>query len=129
MQTQATLEAFGAEAAAVHLHVTPRSTAWRLSRAAGLGLAGYSITILSILPPHLLWALAGIVTGTTFAVRKYLERYTLESLEGHCPHCEADVSHERSSRLTDRSTLTCDSCHRSSELVVDIEELDARRSD
>lgn len=123
METTATIQAFGAEPTIATLTVTPRSTAWRLSRSIGFGLAGYSVLILSILPPHALWALVGAVGGTWFAVNKWLERYTLERMTGSCPHCGAPVGQEKASRLRPRVTITCDACQRSSELVIDIDSL------
>lgn len=127
MTTTAELRAFGADPATARIEVTPRSTGWRVSRAVGFGLAGYAVMLLSILPPHALWAMAGLVAGTTFATLKFMERYTLDSFEGHCPHCGAEIASDGSSRLKPRSTITCDACQRSSELVVDVSELDARR--
>lgn len=124
MQTQARLEAFGVEPAEVTLEVTRRSPGWRLGRAIGFGLPGLLLLGLSILPPHALWALSGLLM-VTFAIRKYLERFTLEQLTGRCPHCDADVSQNDASRLKARSSLTCDACQRSSELVVDMDALEA----
>ncbi len=127
MTTTAELRAFGADAATARIEVTPRSAGWRISRAVGFGIAGYAIMLLAILPPHALWAMAGLVAGTTFATLKFLERYTLESFEGTCPHCGADLSSDGRARLKARSTVTCDTCHRASELVVDVPALDAAR--
>ncbi len=124
MTTTARLEAFGAEPSSARIEVTPRSTGWRISRAVLFGLAGYAIMLLSILPPHAVWAMAGLVAGTTFAVLKFLERFTLESFRSSCPHCGAEVVSESSSRLKPRSTVTCDNCQRSSELVIDVDALD-----
>jgi len=81
--------------------------------------------LLAILPPHAVWAMAGLVAGTTFAVLKFLERYTLESYRGSCPHCGADVGTDSSTRLKARSTVTCDNCQRTSELVIDVDALDS----
>jgi hypothetical protein len=83
--------------------------------------------LLAILPPHAIWAMAGLVAGTSFATLKFLERYTLESFEAVCPHCGAGVASDGRSRLKARSTVTCDACHRASELVVDVAALDAAR--
>jgi len=123
MTTTARLEAFGAEPSTARIEVTPRTTGWRLSRALLFGLAGYSIMLLAILPPHAVWAMAGLVAGTTFAVLKFLERFTLESFESTCPHCGSDVGSTSSTRLKPRSTVTCDDCQRSSELVIDVDAL------
>lgn len=128
MQTQATLEAFGVAPSEVTLEVTPRTTAWRVSRLVGYGVPGGVLLLLSILPPHALWALSGLIMET-FAIRKYLENYTLERLSGVCPHCGSDVSHSSPARLKERSSLTCDTCQRSSELVVDMTPLEASPAD
>jgi hypothetical protein len=125
--TTAELRAFGVDPETARITVTPRSARWRVSRAVGFGLAGYGVMLLAILPPHAVWAMAGLVAGTTFSTLKFLERYTLESFAGACPHCGAEVSSDGSTRLKARSTVTCDACHRASELVVDVPALDAAR--
>ena len=127
MTTIGELRAFGADTSTADIEVTPRSLAWRVSRAVGFGIAGYAIMLLAILPPHALWAMAGLVTGTALAALKWLERYTLEAFEGTCPHCGAGVSSDGRSRLKARSTVTCDTCQRASELVIDVPALDAAR--
>lgn len=127
MTTTAQLRAFGADPSTARIRVIPRSTGWRVGRAVLFGLAGYSIMVLAILPPHALWALAGLVAGTAFAVHKFLERYTLDAWEAACPHCGAAMSSEGSSRLNARKTVTCDACQRTSELVIDVSALDAER--
>jgi len=123
MQTQAQLQAFGTAPASVTLEVTPRSAGWRIARVLGCGLPGLLFLALAILPPHALWVLAGLLL-VTMAIRKWLERFTLQSLSGSCPHCGADLSHQKPTRLRERATLTCDSCQRSSELVVDMSALE-----
>jgi hypothetical protein len=125
LETTATIKAFGAEPTRASLVLTARSTGWRVSRSVGFGLAGYSILILSILPPHALWALVGGVGGTWMAVNKWLERFTLERMSGTCPHCGAELTREKSGRLRPRVTITCDTCQRSSEMVVDLDALDS----
>lgn len=127
MTATAQLRAFGADPSTARIRVTPRSARWRLSRAMLFGLAGYSVMLLAILPPHALWALAGLVAGTAFATHKFLERYTLDAWEGVCPHCGEGMSSDGSSRLKERSTITCDACRRTSELVIDVPGLDAAR--
>ncbi|MDT8368070.1 MAG: hypothetical protein RQ745_02595 [Longimicrobiales bacterium] len=127
MKTTASLEAFGADATPADLRLVPRSLGWRLTRAILFGLAGYAIMLLSILPPHAVWALAGLVTGTALTILKFRERYTLEEMRATCPHCGAPLSVTTPSRLKAETTTTCDVCHRSSRLVVDIDELDDAR--
>lgn len=127
MKIHASLEAFGTDTTRADLRVVPRSTTWRVSRAALFGLAGYAIMLLSILPPHVVWAMAGLVTGTTLTLVKFRERYTLDEMHAVCPHCGAPISAPTPSRLKRHTALTCDTCHRPSRLVVDFAALDAAR--
>jgi len=127
MEIQARLEAFGVDSARVTLEVMPRGVAWRVARAVGFGLPGLLLVGLSILPPHALWALSGLVL-VTVSVRKFSERYTVTRMDGRCPHCGAKLSDSSPTRLRLRSSVTCEGCQRSSELVIDPGALSAHRA-
>ena len=111
---------FGFEPTEVALEVEPRTTAWRATRAGVLAGGGIVLApIVMVLPPHVAWALGSVVTGGLLGWRKWVERFTLISVEGACPKCAAALSLESPTRLRARSTLSCPDCQHDLQVIVE----------
>lgn len=117
---QGTFRVFGHDDTVAELEVLPRSTAWRGTRAGGFILAGVlAAPVVALLPPHVAWAMAAVLTGLFFGLRKWSERHTLMELTGPCPRCGSTIRIESPTRLRNPWTVTCDSCRHSATLTVD----------
>ena len=110
---------FGFPATAAVLSVRPRPTSWRASGAA-LIMAGFVVLsgVVAIVPPHAPWMIGALVGGAILSRRRWIERYTLESVEGDCPKCGSPLE-VKSGRLRIPHPVTCDGCHHESALRFD----------
>lgn len=114
---------FGFDSTAALLSVRARSTSWRASGAA-LIMGGFTLLagVVAILPPHAPWLIGALVGGVLLARRRWIERHTLESVEGTCPKCGAPLA-VKPSRLRTPHPVPCDRCHHEAALRFDAEAL------
>ena len=119
-----TLRVFGHDDTVAELHVLPRGTAWRASRAGGFIIAGLlAAPVVALLPPHVAWAMAAVLTGLFFGLRKWGERHTLLELSGPCPRCGSTIRLGSPTRLRNPWNLSCESCRHAATLTVEPERL------
>lgn len=111
------LRVFGYDDTPLQLTVIPRSTRWRLLRAGPWFVGAAAAAVLVILPPHVLWIMLALVAAG-LGVRKWLERYTLVTLEGSCPRCGAEVEETGPARFRPGSSVDCPSCRHGSTVVL-----------
>lgn len=116
---------FGFDSTPAVLHIRARPTAWRASGAAAI-MGGFTLlaAVVAIVPPHAPWLIGSLVGGAVLARRRWIEHYTLESVEGTCPKCEARLD-VKSSRLRLPHPVPCDGCHHECALKIDPEVLEA----
>jgi hypothetical protein len=69
----------------------------------------------AIVPPHAPWAIGALATGVILARRRWLERFTLERVEGVCPKCGEPLA-VKAARLRLPHLVACEGCHHQSEL-------------
>lgn len=113
-ETDATVTLFGFEPSPVRATVTPRSRAWRVGGATRtMVIATVIAPIVAIFPPHAIWPIGALLTGGTFARRRYIERFTLRSVEGACPKCGAPIR-VKSTRLRVPHQIACEACNHES---------------
>lgn len=110
-----TLEAeaivFGFAAVPVALTVRRRGALWRVGGAARTLVTFLLLTpIVAAVPPHAPWAVGALTAGGFLVRRRWLERFTLERVEGTCPKCGAPLK-AKASRLRFPHPLACDACH------------------
>lgn len=114
LEAEATL--FGFEATPVRVRIEPRSRAWRVGGAARtFGVSVVVAPFVAIFPPHAVWLLGMLATGGILARRRYIERFTLQSVEGACPKCGHELR-VRPTRLRTPHPLACEGCHHESTL-------------
>jgi hypothetical protein len=95
-----------------------RSFGWRAGGAARTMAAFLVITpVVLIVPPHAPWALGALGSGAILARRRWVEHFTLQSVQGTCPKCGAPLD-VKSGRLKTPHPITCEACHHQSSLVV-----------
>ena len=101
------------------LTIRPRPASWRASGAA-LRMAGFTVMagMVAIVPPHAPWIIGALVTGGVLARRRWIERYTLESVNGTCPKCGAELK-VKPSRLRKPHPVMCEGCHFECSLTFD----------
>ncbi len=111
LDAEATL--FGFDPVPVQVWVLARSKGWRVGGAAGIMGAFVVIApVAAIFPPHAVWPIGALLTGAALARRRYIERHTLQALEGSCPKCGKAFA-VKPGRLSDPHHLPCDGCHHS----------------
>ena len=77
---------FGFDPSPLKVTILPRSRAWRVGGAARtFGVSAVIAPFVAIFPPHAVWPIGALMTGGFLARRRYVERFTLTSLEGGCP--------------------------------------------
>jgi hypothetical protein len=106
------------------LTIRPRPTSWRASGAA-LRMAGFIVlaAAVAIIPPHAPWIIGALAGGVILARRRWIERYTLESVNGTCPKCGAELN-AKGSRLRKPHPVMCENCHHEISLTFDDGPLD-----
>jgi len=84
--------------------------------------------MMAIVPPHAPWLIGALTAGIILTRRRLIERFTLISLEGTCPKCDATIDVKRT-RLRIPHPLTCQSCHHQASLKVPAKTLAAGLAD
>ena len=116
VDAEATL--FGFEPTPAHARIAARSRAWRIGGAARtFGVFAVVAPFVAIIPPHAVWLIGALATGGFLARRRFIERFTLLSLDGTCPKCGAPLE-IKSGRLKEPHPLPCETCHHESTLRV-----------
>jgi len=115
---------FGFPSTKTVLTIRPRPTSWRASGAA-LRMAGFTVLAgaVAIVPPHAPWLIGSLVGGGILARRRWIERYTLESVTGTCPKCGAELA-VKPSRLRKPHPVMCEACHHEISLTFEASSLD-----
>lgn len=110
---------FGFPSTPAVLSVRPRSASWRASGAAAR-MGGFAVLagVLAIVPPHAPWLIGALVVGAVLARRRWIERYTLEALQGTCPKC-GEALRVKAGRLRAPHPAPCDGCHHESSVRFD----------
>jgi len=102
---------FGFDPVPVRARVTARTSAWRVGGAARtMAIFVVIAPFVAIVPPHAVWLIGALVTGAVLARRRYIERFTLESVDGACPKCGAALA-VKPTRLRVPHPIPCDGCH------------------
>lgn len=107
---------FGFPSTKAVLTIRPRAASWRASGAA-LRMAGFTALagLVAIVPPHAPWFIGALGGGAILARRRWIERYTLEAVNGTCPKCGASLCVKRG-RLRTPHPAPCEGCHHESSL-------------
>jgi len=109
---------FGFEPAPVTLTVRPRSGLWRIGGAIRTMVTFLLLApIVALAPPHAPWAIGAVAGGGFLARRRWLERFTLERVEGACPKCGESLK-AKSARLRFPHPLACEACHHQAALRI-----------
>jgi len=69
--------------------------------------------MVAVFPPHAVWLIGALLTGSVLARRRYIERFTLVSVKGACPKC-GDAIAVKSTRLRIPHQLPCENCNHES---------------
>jgi hypothetical protein len=119
LPTRGALSLFGFPSTEATLEVLPRSPAWRASRGLAFLLGGVVLApAVGLLPPHVPWATAAVITGGFFGFRKWREHFTVLSVEGSCPKCGALLRLSPGTPLRRVSSIPCEGCNHDSRLTV-----------
>jgi hypothetical protein len=117
--SSARLRLFGYAPTEAAVVVEPRGLSWRLGRAALIAVAALGLaTLAALVPPHVPWAAAVLLTGAVLAIRRLRERRTLVSLRGSCPGCGGALDLAKPARLRAAHRFPCAECGRILELAV-----------
>jgi hypothetical protein len=110
-QVPAKATIFGFDDAIVRAVIIPRGRAWRAGGAARtMGVFVVVAPFVAIVPPHVVWLMGALATGAFLARRRYVERFTLVSVDGACPNCGTKLS-VKPTRLLTPHQIPCDTCH------------------
>jgi hypothetical protein len=102
---------FGFDPTPLHAKITARTKTWRMGGAARtMGLFLVIAPFLAIFPPHAVWPIGMLLTGGMLARRRYIERFTLQAVEGTCPKCGKPLV-SKPTRLRTPHAIPCDECH------------------
>jgi hypothetical protein len=112
-----TVTLFGFSPGQALIQAVPRTRAWRGARALAFILGGTLLTpVVGVIPPHAPWVAAALGFGFFFGVRKWKERFTLESLHARCPKCGGPLVLPPGTPLRPTHSVSCDGCHHDSQL-------------
>ena len=129
IRTAARVTLFGFESTEAFASNQPRGRRWRVGGAATtMGIFLVIAPMMAIVPPHAPWLIGALTAGIILTRRRLIERFTLISLEGTCPKCDATIDVKRT-RLRIPHPLTCQSCHHQASLKVPAETLAAGLAD
>jgi hypothetical protein len=129
IRTTARVTLFGFESTEAFASIQPRGRRWRVGGAARtMGIFVVIAPMMAIVPPHAPWLIGALTAGIILTRRRLIERFTLISLEGTCPKCDATINVKRT-RLRIPHPLTCQSCHHQASLKVPAETLAAGLAD
>lgn len=127
LDARATL--FGFDEEPVQAEVIERSRAWRVGGAARIFAVFVVVApFVAVFPPHAVWLIGALATGAVLARRRYVERYTLVSVEGRCPRCQTPLTAKKG-RLKRPHPLPCEGCNHEPSLRVPDEALRRPASD
>jgi hypothetical protein len=114
-----TVTLFGFPPGKALIHAVPRTRAWRGARALAFALGGILLApVVGVVPPHAPWVAGALGFGFFFGVRKWRERFTLESLHARCPKCGGPLVLPPGTPLRPTHSVPCDGCHHDSQLNV-----------
>lgn len=109
---------FGFPSTKAVLRIRRRPTSWRAGGAALRVVAGVVLAaMVAVVPPHAPWLIGALVGGAIMARRRWIERYTLESVEGTCPKCGQPLD-VKAGRLRRPHPAVCEACHHESSLQI-----------
>lgn len=98
--------------------ILPRTKAWRVGGAVGILVLFSVIASFAIfIPPHGVWTIGALTGGFILARRRWLERFTLHSVNGSCPKCKITLS-VKSGPLRYPHPIACDGCHHTGSLEL-----------
>lgn len=110
-QVEAEATLFGFDPAPTLATITARSRGWRAGGAAVTMVVALLVApAVAVIPPHAVWFLGALAAGGFMARLRYIERFTLQGVEGSCPKCGAAL-HVKAGRLKVPHPLPCDACH------------------
>jgi hypothetical protein len=117
VQVEGKASLFGFEPSRVVLRIRRRATSWRATGAAAR-MGGFTVLagVVAIVPPHAPWLLGALFGGAFLARRRWIERYTLESVQGACPKCGGALD-VKPGRLKAPHPVTCEACHHESSIT------------
>jgi len=117
---------FGFPSTPAVLSVRPRTAAWRAGGAAArMGGCAVLAGVVALVPPHAPWLIGALVGGVVLARRRWIERHTLESLDGTCPKC-GETLRVKPGRLRSPHPAPCEGCHHEGSVSIDLSRLEAR---
>ncbi|MDX1647300.1 MAG: hypothetical protein R3304_09165 [Longimicrobiales bacterium] len=109
---------FGFEDTPVAARIIARSRAWRVGGAVRtFAVSAVIAPFVAVFPPHAVWLIGALAVGGFLARRRYVERYTLVSVEGKCPKCGTPLS-VKSGRLKRPHPLPCEGCNHEPNLRI-----------
>lgn len=109
---------FGFPAGRAVMTIRKRALSWRAGGAARTMAIFLPVAVVvMIVPPHAPWAIGALASGAILARRRWMERFTLESVQATCPKCGAKLE-VKPGRLKTPHPITCEACHHESSLVV-----------
>lgn len=109
-EADASATLFGFDPSPVRATITPRSRAWRVGGALRtMVVAAVVAPLVAVFPPHAVWLIGALLTGSVLARRRYIERFTLVRVEGACPKCGETIA-VKSTRLRIPHQLPCEQC-------------------
>ena len=86
LELSGTVTLFGFSPGEALIHAVPRTRAWRGTRALAFVLGGALLApVVGVIPPHAPWVAGALGFGLFLGIRKWRERFTLESLRARCP--------------------------------------------
>lgn len=120
---------FGFDDQPVRARIIERGRGWRVGGAARTFAVFVVIApLVAVFPPHAVWFVGALSAGAVLARRRYVERFTLVSVEGRCPKCGAALSVKKS-RLKRPHPLPCEGCNHEPALRVPDGAMEGRTAD
>ncbi len=114
-----TVSLFGFPSAEAHLEVLVRGPWWRVIRAGAYWGGGLLLAPLAgMIPPHAPWALGVLGVGGLLGLRKWRERFTVQSLRTDCPRCGGKISLPAGTPLRPEMSVSCEGCRHDPRLTV-----------
>lgn len=111
LKADASINLFGFDPTDATLLLRPRSRSWRVGGAIRTGVITLLVApVVTVIPPHVPWAI-GVLAGGTFLVRRRLqEAYTVVGVEGTCPRCGGELE-APGGKLREPHPVMCTACH------------------
>jgi len=109
--TDADAVVFGFPATRVRVRIRRRPRSWRLSGAVRrMAIFVVLAPLVAVVPPHAPWLIGALAAGAILARRRWRERFTLETVQGRCPKCGAELG-VKAGRLRVPHPVPCEACH------------------